>query len=310
MTRWHLSNGVKNILIAILNSGKGLFMKENKFNDFRITANGKKMNKIDMYKWKIRGNPGEFAWIDKADLAVDHSYQRENINNLRVNEFASNWDWVKCGVLIVVIRNDQWFVIDGQHRKLAADKRSDIKELPCMIFELEGQNQEAQAFVDINTNKTSVASFDRFRAMIVAGDQTAIELNDLMKTTGHYPANSSARKAIRCLMTLWRIYKKDKQTLTSLWPLITDIHQDSEIKDSVLKSVYGAEIAARKAKITLTDSPLKPFLIKMGAEYISAEIRKEKNITGLGGARIETNALIKLINKQRIIGKNKLQLVE
>jgi len=37
---------------------------------------------------------------------------------------------------VVALRDDnKWFVVDGQHRKLAADQRSDIRELPCLVFE-------------------------------------------------------------------------------------------------------------------------------------------------------------------------------
>ena len=267
------------------------------------TPNGRnvKIDKIKRYKWKTIGKPGEFLWIDKKELYVDPDYQRQNVNVNRINEFAADWCWIKCGVLTVVIRGDEWFVVDGQHRALAAGSRSDIKELPCMVFEVDGLPQEARAFVDINTSKTAVNGFDKFRALIVAEDEIAVGLRDLMATTGHHAARSAAVKGVACLMTIWKLFKKDKKKLTSFWPLISDINQDCPIQDKVVRGLYWAETSAKKSGVTLTDNPYRAFLTKIGGESLSAEIRKEINIIGMGGHRIEANAIIKVINKTMYI---------
>lgn len=277
---------------------------------YRTESNGSKTSKVDMFNWKILDKPGEFMWIDKGELSVNHEYQREKISVWRVNEFAANWSWVKCGVLIVVIRNDEWFVVDGQHRKIGADKRSDIKKLPCMVYELETVAKEALAFVAINTSKSVVGSFDKFRALLVGKDETAIGMNDMLKATGHYYANSGGTKGVGCIMTIWGLYKRDKKLVKELWPLIADVNQGCAVTMEVVKSIYGAERQARIVKQTLLTSPIRPFLIKCGGEYIGAELKKEVNITGMGGSRIIVNALIKLINKQRSLLKIKLPLVE
>ena len=133
-----------------------------KHRDYTIMPNIKKtkMDNIRKYGWKVIDKPGEFYLIPKKDLFVDQEYQRMKINEQRINKFASNWSWIKCGVLTIAIRNDQWYVVDGQHRKLAADKRSDIKHLPCMVFELNDISEEAEAFVSINSSKTNVSGYD------------------------------------------------------------------------------------------------------------------------------------------------------
>lgn len=274
-----------------------------------MPKSGAKINKIDRYGWKEIGSQGEFYLIDKKELFVDHRYQRSNINKKRISDFAANWSWIRCGSLSVCIRDNEWYVVDGQHRKLAADLRSDIKKLPCLVFELGNIPQEASAFVDINNNKSSVSSCDRFKALIVAGDETAVGLNNLMQTTGHKAGNNSGVvKTIACLMTVWNLYKSNKKLLTELWPLISDVHQDCGITDSVVRSIYLTEVLARKVGLSLLNNPYYAFLIKIGGQFIAAEIKKEKTINGLGGSRIETNALIKLLNKQR--GHAKLKLVE
>ena len=101
-------------------------------------------DKVARYNWIIRNAPGEFLMIPKQELEVDHGYQRNAVNQRRIDALCRTWDWIACGCLVVALRDDnRWFVMDGQHRKLAADMRSDIKELPCLVFETAGRREEA-----------------------------------------------------------------------------------------------------------------------------------------------------------------------
>ena len=260
-------------------------------------------DKIKRYDWKTNGKPGEFIWIDKEDLFVDHEYQRTKINNTRLASFASDWSWIKCGVLVVVIRDDKWWVIDGQHRKLAADKRSDITKLPCLLFGSDDKKQEARAFVDINTSKTNLTGYEKFRALIVAGDETAIGLNELLKQRGYNAGIGTDVKTVRCILTVWKIYQQDIKLFKELWPLVTEINQNCQIMDKVTRGIFLAEITARQKSLSLLKKQIQEFLIKWGGEALHAEICKELHIVGGGGSRVEANALIKLINKQKFSPK-------
>lgn len=273
---------------------------------------GAPIDKIKKYGWaKIKDKPGSFEWIDKSELFTDLQYQRSKRTEKKINDIASNWSWVTCGTLIVVIRDDKWWVVDGGTRKLAADKRSDIKKLPCMVYDLDDDlSQEAGAFVRINDSRTAVASHDRFKALIVYGDECAIGLNKLFESTGHKAGFHGGIKTIACLMTVWKLYKKDKQLLSDMWPLISDVNEECPVRDSVARSIFWAEFSARKSGLTLAENPYRTYLIKAGGEYLNKEIRKEVAIVGRGGPRVEANALIKLINKQKTKGKAKIGLLE
>lgn len=268
------------------------------------------VDNIKKNKWKLVDKPGEFFQIPKKDLFIDIDYQRTKINEMRINAFAANWSWVKCGVLTISIRNNQWFIVDGQHRKLAADKRSDITTLPCMLYELNSVPNEAMAFVDINTSKTTVGAFDKFKAMILGGDPIAIELNNLFKKYGYKASHNTGVKNIACLMTAWRLFKKDSKLFNKIWPAITEINQDSNITNEILTAVFYTEKHANKYKLTIIENPIKTYLVKAGGRLINAEIRKEIQIIGKGGARILSNALIKLILKQRSLKMKKIPLIE
>lgn len=266
-------------------------------------------DKISHYKWKIKNNPGEFAMISKQELYVDHSYQRDKINELRINAIASDWDWVMCGALSVSERDGKWWVMDGQHRKLAADKRSDITSLPCMVFDLDSQQKEAGAFVGLNSQKTAVSGVDRFKAVIVAGDQSAATLEALLRTTGHkVGVSSGGSKTVACVMCVWKCFKRDEKVFKELWPLIADISAGTAIVDCLVRGVFGCEMLARINGFSITKEPYRSKLIQSGGDVLAAEIRREIKIVGKGGERIETIAIAKWINRQRIGSKYKLEI--
>lgn len=266
-------------------------------------------DKIQRYKWAKLKNPGEFALIAKEELHVDHGYQRDRINETRINDMASNWDWVMCGALSVYERDGKLFVMDGQHRKLAADKRSDIKELPCMVFTLESQQKEAGAFVGLNSQKTAVAGIDKFKAMIVAGDKTAIGLNDVLQSTGHKAASSTSVKCVGCVLCLWKLFKRDEAQFRKIWPLLADMCTGTSIVDSLVRGVWGCELKANEKEMSLTEPPLRTALIQAGGAVLAAEIRREVGIAGKGGERVESAALLKWLNRQRLGSKYKLSTV-
>lgn len=111
-------------------------MKEKKSAEVFYGGGGSKIDKIKRYGWKLIDKQGEFMLIEKDELYVDPVYQRSNWNSKKVNDIASAWSWNRCGTLTVAIRDDKWWIIDGATRKLAADKRSDIKKLPCMVVRI------------------------------------------------------------------------------------------------------------------------------------------------------------------------------
>ena len=264
------------------------------------------IDKVQRYNWAALKQPGEFAMIAKEELNVDHSYQRDAINEIRINEMASNWDWVMCGALSVSEREGKWYVMDGQHRKLAADKRSDIHDLPCMVFPLESRQREAGAFVGLNSQKTAVGGVDRFKAMIVAGDKTAIGLESVLKSTGHKAAKSGSSKNVSCVMCLWKLFRRDEVTFKSLWPLLADMNPANPVVDVLVRGVWGAEMKAKEKELSLTEQPYRSALLQVGGAVLSAEIRREVGIVGKGGERIETAAILKWINRQRLGSKYKL----
>lgn len=268
----------------------------------KINAQGKLLgvSKVQRYKWSPLGDKGTFKWLSKKELQVDHSYQRNKLNELRINQMSSSWDWILCGALSVAIRENAYYVMDGQHRKLAADKRDDIELLPCMIFSTESKPIEAMHFVGLNSQKTSVSGPDRFKAMIAAGDKNAIALKDLITSTGHKVGANSAIKTVSCILCLWKLFNKNAEIITRLWPLLSDMSPSSPIVDTFVRAMYGCELQMVSRKLSLTMEPFRTKLLSIGSPGIIQEVRRQVLIVGKGGQHIETVGAMKFLNRQKM----------
>ena len=134
----------------------------------------------------IKGTAPKVSWISCQDLKIDPGYQRiieGRKSQSLINAIAQDWDWRLCGPIMVSYRKDandefQYFVIDGQHRLYAAKKRGDITELPCVISTYVSYEEEAMAFVSINSARRSVTALDRYHARIAAKEKLALQIQE------------------------------------------------------------------------------------------------------------------------------------
>lgn len=199
---------------------------------------------------------GEFAWIRKDQLNVDESYQRNYRASPKTESMRKNWSWVACNALAVALRPDgEWFVIDGQNRFLAAMQREDITELPCMIFDLDTTKQEAEGFLRINTSRRNMTTVDKFKALLIAEDPTAIEVARLLRTTGHRIGKASKKSSpsiVSCATCLMDTIRISRSELLDLWGLIADLHKEKHITQDL---VYGLTYLEKRLThgVSLTD---------------------------------------------------------
>jgi hypothetical protein len=90
-------------------------------------------DKVARYGWTVTDEPGVLRMLHKDHLLVPAEYQRD-ANEDKVRKIASEWSWLSFGAVIVGHRGGKYYTIDGQHRVLAAKRRSDVGEVPCVVF--------------------------------------------------------------------------------------------------------------------------------------------------------------------------------
>jgi hypothetical protein len=271
------------------------------------TAQG--LDKVTRYAWPIKNAPGQFLMVPTKELEVDYAYQRDQINDRRVQELSRSWDWVACGCLVVALREDnKWFVVDGQHRKLAADLRGDIAELPCLVFETTGRREEAMGFLTINQGRASVGSLDRYKAQLLAGDKTAFALESLVRSTGHRFGEKASARTVSCVQCLYNLTWEDRERLERLWPLLAELYPDGPMSDTVIKALWTVDKWLAKAGRSVAEPPYREKLVAIGGAGLHREIRREVAVIGQGGVRVSGCAIAKYLNKQRMPARLKIEL--
>lgn len=158
-------------------------MKNNTFNvEMRNIINTPTFNEmVNANAVSIGGK--KFALVAIDQMFVDHTYQRDVQS--KVDKIAKEWDDKKCAVLLVSYRKDidKYAVIDGQNRMKAAIKRG-MTHLLCLIFEDLTVAEEAKLFVEQNDNVSKIASADKFKGLLVMGDQTCLIIKNLCDEFG------------------------------------------------------------------------------------------------------------------------------
>jgi len=124
-------------------------------------------------------------WVDIDKLVVDPSYQRDigDKGRANVSAIAANFRWTRFSPVVVSpVAGGLFAIIDGQHRTTAALLRG-FAQVPCQII-IADRAEQADAFRAINANVTRTNPMQIHLAAIVAGDETAIEVDRIVTACG------------------------------------------------------------------------------------------------------------------------------
>lgn len=147
------------------------------------------------------GSQPSIEWIHLSRLSIDDVYQRSTDNEASrrlIASIATKFDWRLCGPLVVSRRADDTLtIIDGQHRWMAASKRSDIPQLPCCVFRYESTEEEARMFILANRARKPMNRLDDYFAALAAADEDALEIRQLVTDAGLRIARNTSSSAWR-----------------------------------------------------------------------------------------------------------------
>ncbi|WP_082364013.1 DUF6551 family protein [Rhodopseudomonas sp. AAP120] len=145
------------------------------------------------------GSQPSIEWIHLNRLSVDEVYQRSTDNEASrrlIASIAAKFDWRLCGPLVVSRRTDDTLtIIDGQHRWMAASRRSDIPQLPCCVFRYESIEEEARMFILANRARKPMNRLDDYFAALAAADEDALEIQQLVVDAGLRVARNTSSAA-------------------------------------------------------------------------------------------------------------------
>lgn len=264
----------------------------------KLWGKDSKISKVEVYKWKNPGSKGELRWIEKSELKLDLTYQRELDSKTRVAKISREFDWALFGVLLVSKCDDGYYVVDGGHRLRAANRREDITDIPCIVFNLDDVSDEARVFFEFNVQRKSVNTFDRHKAALKANMEIAQKAESLVKKYGYIFTKGGSRPFQTCAINaIYRMIESDENLADKTFSIMAKVSEGEDIQASELSGLFY--IMERNRSIDYFGFPLKN-LVDAGIGNIRDAIRRVSLIDGKGGQRVFAKALVDIINKGQI----------
>lgn len=204
----------------------------------------------DMATVKPASQPApQLTWVEIGSLVIDNRYQRplNSSNKAAIRRIASEFRWSRFSpVLVAPVEGGQYALIDGQHRAHAA-ALCGYERIPAMVA-LVAPEEQALAFIEINTRQIRVSGHIVYRAALTAGEGWAIQCRDAVEAAGCQ------------LMTRNNITKNDKKAgqvfaIDLIRKLIEGGHGRAVTAGLAALMEYDQDAVAN-----FTDTLLRPFL--------------------------------------------------
>jgi hypothetical protein len=255
------------------------------------------VSKVKKYHWTLKDKPGELVWLSKFLLHMDHQYQREASSD-RVLAIAQAWSWIACGVIVVARRGVEMllWVIDGQHRVLAAMKRDDIDQLPCLVFDTDSATEEARGFYDSNVNRRPLRSYDKWNALLMCKDEPALLVDGLIRQAGRAASSRSGANEVRCLQALRRAAQSKRETFIRIWPLVVEVCYGQTLHEWVFGGLMWLEERMPDGQ-SLTDPRWRSRVIKVGFNRLLAASVEASRFYQNGGPKVWASGMRNVLNK-------------
>lgn len=261
-------------------------------------------DKITKYRWARPTSPGRFCLIHKNDLNIDDVYQRERVSEEAVRRIARDFDWSLFGVIKVAQRADgTMWVFEGGHRLRATFYRSDVTEIPCIVFEISDVATEARTFIAAARMSQAISSFDTFRASAVAQEPVAVRTAEILKELG-LKVRKAANKPteIKCIHTVQKFVAMNETLAKRVLEVCIMIANDAPIMSHVLSGIFtmANHFSSRDILTEYAD-----FFDRITQHEIDKHIRQLSAETTMGGTVVSAKAVIIAMNK----GKKTKKLV-
>jgi hypothetical protein len=253
-------------------------------------------DKIVRYGWKAKDEQGEFRMIPKRLLNVNREiYQREGYKS-KVQALARSWSWISCGALVVAQRENIYWVVDGMHRSEAAKSRADIKDLPCLVFQVESVEEEARAFLATNVNRRNVSAHDKYRACLGAGDEIAQLVQAAINNAGLRLSTASKEpRAFKSIALAQTIAASDFDGLVDVLAICGELAADEKcpVHARLLSGLYYIH---RRVEGGLANTRLRKRILQIGARQLVAGANKAAAYYGLSGSKVCAEGMLQVIN--------------
>lgn len=137
-------------------------------------------------KVQPRSQPApQLMWLEIDALVIDDRYQRPltDSNKQAIRRIANDFLWSRFSpVLVAPVSGGRYALIDGQHRAHAA-ALCGFDSIPAMVT-LVAPEEQALAFIEINTRQIRVGREQVYRAALSAGADWAVTCHEAVQAAG------------------------------------------------------------------------------------------------------------------------------
>jgi hypothetical protein len=178
----------------------------------------------------------EYGMVPVKDLKTER-YQR-SINVAASRKIAIEYDEKLFGVIIVNKKDNEYFIIDGQHRAVAAG----ILNIPMVMCEIHhnlSHEDAALLFVKCNKERRKLSAFDYYTGLYEANDPTILDIDDVVTSLSFRVGRGAAANTIQAINSLTNIYEKSgRSMLYYVLKTIKDVwHGDKNSLNSLM--IFG-----------------------------------------------------------------------
>lgn len=260
------------------------------------THTAKGVDKTARYGWVTKDEPGTLQMLHKDVLQIHPAYQRDVLPE-KVKAITAAWSWLSLGALVVGKRGGEFWVIDGQHRALAAKRRSDITHLPCVVFETADVKTEARGFLDLNTGRKPVTAVAKQKAMVAAGDEVAAYVQQQCEALG-LEIKPSAHTAgqLKCVAWCTRRAAEDKDVFRLVLAMGAELSTQDQMPVAE-RLLEGLWLLNAKCGEGLADKRLTKRLREKGARVLLDAANRAAAYYASGGGKVWAQGMLAELNK-------------
>lgn len=146
--------------------------------------------------------------IKAVDLTLGAEYQRDLIET-HAERIAEDFDVRKALVIVVSIRpTGERYVVDGQHRVVAALRSDPEQILPCIVYHGLSVAEEAELFSRLQRDRVPLNAQSMFWADVISGQPEAVAVKRMVEASGYFLSRTpGAHGAVTCYSALRVAYR-------------------------------------------------------------------------------------------------------
>lgn len=192
-------------------------------------------------------------WVLIPKMSVT-AVQHERYKQSHVDHIVANFDLEQLGTPTVNLRDDVFWIIDGQHR-IAALKGIGYgdQHVQCWTYSGLTEEEEYERFLKLNDTLT-VTPMTKFRAGIGAGRLVECDIDRIVRAQDLVVSRDKIQGGISAVGTLMKIYARGGPVvLRKTLCLIRDTYGDSGLQAPVLDGIglfvqrYEGEVDTKRA---------------------------------------------------------------